>query len=57
MPSLNHYLEKSERLKSNATRKIFLAFLGGILKIKYLRLAKNTFPKIFQLIFLVSQKR
>ena len=46
-------------------RKIFLAFLGGsggmlpqkILKIKYLRLAKNAFPKIFQLICLVSQKR
>ena len=28
-----------------------------ILKIKYLRLAKNAFPKIFQLIFLVFQKR
>ena len=27
-----------------------------ILKIKYLRLAKNVFPKIFQLIFLVSQE-
>ena len=48
-----------------AARKFFLAFLGGSggmlpqksLKIKYLRLAKNAFPKIFQLIFLVSQKR
>ena len=48
-----------------AERKIFLAFLGGsggmlrqkVLKIKYLRLAKSAFPKIFQLIFLVSQKR
>ena len=44
-----------------AARKIFLTFLGGsgvwgLLKIKYLRLAKNAFPKIFQLIFLVSQK-
>ena len=56
----------SKNLSSRAaTRKIFLAFLGGsggmfphkILKIKYLRLAKNAFPKIFQLIFLVSQKR
>ena len=28
-----------------------------ILKIKYLRLAKNAFPKMFELIFLVSQKR
>ena len=43
----------------------FLAFLGGsggmlpqkILKIKHLRLAKNAFPKKYQLIFLVSQKR
>ena len=41
-------------------RKIVLAFLGGvwgmlpqkILKIKYLRLAKNALPKIFQLTFL-----
>ena len=41
-----------------------LAFIGEsggmlpqkILKIKYFRLAKNVFPKIFQLIFLVSQK-
>ena len=48
-----------------ATRKLFLAFLGGfggmlpqkILKIKYLGLAENAFPKILQLIFLVSQKR
>ena len=55
-----------KNLSSRAvTRKIFSAFLGGsggmlpqkILKIKYLRLAKNAFPKIFQLIFLVSQKR
>ena len=45
--------------------KTFLAFLGGsggmlrqkILKIKCLRSAKNAFPKIFQLIFLVSQKQ
>ena len=56
-------LKKSVEPRSD--EKIFLAFLGGcggmlpqkILKIKYLRLAKNAFPKIFQLIFLVSQKR
>ena len=44
--------------------KNFFSLSGGsggmlpqkILKIKYLRLAKNAFPKIFQLIFLVSQK-
>ena len=55
-----------KNLSSHAgVRTFFIAFLGGsggmllqkILKIKYLRLAKNAFPKIFQLIFLVSQKR
>ena len=52
-------------VEQHSGEKIFSSLSRGsgsmlpqkILKIKYLRLAKNAFPKIFQLIFLVFQER